>query len=236
VQQRAKGDNSAMPINALLVHGAGGGAWEWGAWQRVLAVAGVRGHAIELAAVPAGLAGTRLADYAAQVRSVAQALPEPRVIIGASLGGTLAALVADEVAARALVLVNPLLAGAVAPQRTDARDGVVPWSQTSLERTRRAMPDADDATCIHAAARWRDESAAVLDDARALRIARPACPVLVLASERDDDISAEASRALAHDWRADFVLLRGASHVGPLLGRDAARVAELVSAWLHALL
>src|SRR6187401_2909370 len=115
-----------MPINALLVHGAGGGAWEWAAWQRVLAAAGIGNHAFDLAALPAGLAATRLADYAAQVRSLAQALPEPRVLVAASLGGTLAAHVADAVDARALVLVNPLLAAAAAPLRSDVRDGVVP--------------------------------------------------------------------------------------------------------------
>lgn len=223
----------AMDINALLVHGAGGGAWEWNAWERALRAQGVRVVRPELMPVADGLRATRLADYAAQLRIAARALPAP-ILVGASLGGLLAMQLADELAAFALVLVNPLLPGAVAA-RDDVVDGIVPWSRTTLARTRRALPDADEATVLYAATRWRDESAAVLADARGAPLpARPASRVLVLASERDDDVPAEATRGFAHAWRADFVLLPGASHVGPLLGRDAARVAELVVAWANA--
>ena len=218
-----------MPINALLVHGAGGGAWEWAVWRRVFAAAGLRADAIELEPATNGLRATRLADYVAQVRTAALALPAPRVLVGASLGGLLAATVADAVDAAALVLVNPM--SRAASVKRDG-DGVVRWSRTGLARTRRAMPDADAAACLYAAARWRDESAAVLDEARATDLARPACPVLVLASERDDDVPAAATRALADGWCADFVLLRGASHVGPLLNRDAAHAAEHAATWL----
>ncbi|HET7844606.1 MAG TPA: alpha/beta hydrolase [Xanthomonadales bacterium] len=226
-----------MSINALLVHGAGGGAWEWHVWRRVFAAAGARADAIELAPVAAGLPGTRLADYVGQVRATALALPAPRVLVGASLGGLIATLVADAVEAAALVLVNPGIGrpanpGSPTPGRR-SRDGVVAWSRTGIARTRRAMPDADDAACLYAAARWRDESAAALDDARVAQPAPPRCPVLVLASERDDDVPCADSRALAQEWRSDFVQLSGASHVGPLLGRDAARVAELALGWLE---
>ena len=231
LQHAANGDNAPMSINALLVHGAGGGAWEWNAWARVLRAHGARLLAPELVPAVAGLRTTRLADYSAQLREAAGTLPTPRVLVGASLGGLLAMQLADELAASALVLVNPLLPGTVAA-RDDVVDGIVPWSRTSLARTRRALPDADDATVLYAATRWRDESAAVLADARAATLpARPACRVLVLASKRDHDVPPEATRGFAHAWRADFVLLPGASHVGPLLGRDAARVAELAATW-----
>jgi predicted alpha/beta hydrolase family esterase len=233
LQQRRNGDNARMAINALLVHGAGGGAWEWNVWARVLAAAGARAEAIELVPAAGGLRATRLADYVAQVRAAALALPAPRVLVGASLGGLLAARVADDVGATALVLVNPLSGGAQPPR--DAHDGVVPWRRTGLERTRRAMPDADDAACLFAAARWRDESASVLEDARAQVTVRPACPVLVLASEHDDDVAPSTSRAVADAWGADFALVRGAGHLGPLLGGAAATTAELTFAWCRAL-
>lgn len=230
LQHGANGDNGAMSINALLVHGAGGGAWEWHAWRRVFAASGLRADAIDLTPAAEGLRATRLADYAAQVRDAALVLPAPRVLVGASLGGLLATLVADAVEAAALVLVNPL-PRAAAPRA--GVDGIVPWSRTSLARTRAAMPDADDAACLYAAARWRDESAAALADARAAGGSVPKCPTLVIASEHDDDTPAAGSRALADAWRADFVLLPGASHLGPLLGRDAARVAESAARWLE---
>lgn len=223
-----------MDINALLVHGAGGGAWEWNAWARVLRAHGASVLVPELMAVPGGLRATRLADYAAQLREAARPQPAPRLLVGASLGGLLAMQLADELAATALVLVNPLLPGTLAA-RDDAVDGIVPWSRTSLARTHRALPDADDAAVLYASTRWRDESAAVLADARSAALpTRPKCRVLVLASEDDDDVPPAAMRDFASAWRADFVSLPGASHVGPLLGRDAARVAGLALAWSKA--
>ena len=39
---------------AVLVHGAGGGGWEWAAWARVFAAAGLSVAAPDLRAAPAG--------------------------------------------------------------------------------------------------------------------------------------------------------------------------------------
>ncbi|MBY4597759.1 alpha/beta fold hydrolase, partial [bacterium BD-1] len=79
---------------AVFVHGAGGGGWEWAAWRRVFAAAGWNALAPDLWPAPAGLAATSLADYAVQVRGWLAAAPRPRVLVGASLGGLLAAMAA----------------------------------------------------------------------------------------------------------------------------------------------
>ena len=42
------------------------------------------------------------------------------------------------------------------------------------------------------------------------------------------------TRELATAWSADFLQAAAPSHVGPLLGRDAAAVAAQVAAWLSA--
>jgi pimeloyl-ACP methyl ester carboxylesterase len=161
------------------------------------------------------------------------------VVVGASLGGLLAMQVAMVVPLRALVLVNPLPPApwhAMLPSRA-ASSAVIPWGRTaSLASTRRALPDASDATCEWAWRRWRDESGAVVDAARAgVALARPNCPVLVIASEADDDVPVAASAALAQAWGASLWRLPGASHVGPLLGRGAAACAEQVAAWVESL-
>src|SRR5688572_28720195 len=92
--------------SALMVHGAGGGGWEWNVWARVFAAHGWRVEAPDLQPVAAGLAATRLRDYAAQVAGSLARLPLPRVVVGASLGGLLALRCAAD--ADALVLINPL--------------------------------------------------------------------------------------------------------------------------------
>jgi pimeloyl-ACP methyl ester carboxylesterase len=227
-------DRQAGSVRVACVHGAGGGGWEWGIWARVFGAHGLGVLAPDLVAGEAGLAATRFADYRAQVVAWCRAAPHGAILVGASLGGLLALAAAEEAGPAALVLVNPLPPSAGAAAVQAPRAGVVPWgSARSLTGTRRAMPDADDAACAYAFRRWRDESAAVLDDAQAgIDIAAPGCPVLVLASENDGDVAPAASRALANRLAGDFASIAHASHVGPLLGRQAAHCAERVCDWL----
>lgn len=226
--RRVRRDRPAV----VCVHGAGGGGWEWSIWARVLGAHGFEVLAPDLVAAEAGLAATRLADYRRQVLDWCGAVAPGPVLVGASLGGLLALMVAREAAVRALVLVNPLSpAGVGAAAR--AREPIVPWgSRRSLSGTRRAMPDADDAARLYAFRRWRDESGAVLDEACAgVAVEAPACATLVLAGARDSDIPAESSRRLAQEFAADFSQVE-AGHVDPLLGRVAAGVAAQAAAWL----
>jgi len=229
-------DEGASERAVVCVHGAGGGGWEWGIWARAFAVCGRPVLAPDLMPAGGGLAATRLADYRAQVVAWCGAYSANGIdLVGASLGGLLALMVAREVRAHAVVLVNPMPPAGL-PSPAPRSPAVIRWrSDASLHATRRALPDADEAACMYAFRRWRDESGAVLDEARAgLVVDPPDCPVLVIASERDLDVPPEASRALAAMLGADFECIVGASHVGPLLGHDAARTASRVADWLHA--
>ena len=216
----------------MCIHGAGGGGWEWTVWQRVFAAHGCDAVAPDLEPAAAGIAATTIEDYAAQVRGWCHGACAP-MLIGASLGGLLALMVACEVNPAALVLINPLPPAGILPRpaRGDWPDVVAWGGEAALATTRRTLPDADDATCLFAFRRWRDESGAVLRTAADVRVNWPRCPMLVLGSENDDDVPVAASRALAAACGAEFRLLRGVSHVGPLLGRGAARVAEDVLRW-----
>lgn len=220
------------PRTALLLHGAGGGGWEWCRWRPIIERAGWSVRAPDLEPAAAGLAATRLHHYRVQVEASGT---DCAVLIGASLGALLALLAAPRLAPRALVLVNPLPPApwhAGLPER-DWPD-IVPWGrEASLEATLRALPDADRATCRMAATRWRDESGTALREAQAgVAVEPPACPLLVVVSGGDTDVPAAISHALARAWSADVLALPAASHVGPLLGRDAERVATQVLAWL----
>jgi len=219
---------------ALLVHGAGGGGWEWNVWRGVLEAAGFQVAAPDLMPVRGDVAATCFQDYQAQVRAAQAALPRSRVLVGASLGGLLALDAAE--GADAVVLVNPL---PPVPWHVDmpARDwpDVVPWRRAArLSGTREAMPDADDATTLFAFRHWRDESGAVLREAgRGVAAARPACPMLCVVSEHDDDVPPSITWAMAEAWGAEVLQAVSGSHVGPLLGREAAGVASQAVEWLN---
>lgn len=220
---------------ALLIHGAGGGAWEWRIWQQVFEAAGMTVAAPDLRPAAAGLVETQLPDYTAQMAAALSRMPRPRAVVGASLGGLVAMQLAHE--ADALVLVNPLppapwhaaLAGRSWPD-------LVPWRRDArLASTRHALPDADDASALQAFRLWRDESGAVMRTAAAgMAMDAPEVPVLCIASGRDDDVPVGVTRELALAWNARLIGLPEASHAGPLLGRQAATVAAEVIAWLSA--
>ena len=219
--------------NALLIHGAGAGGWEWNVWRDVFEAGGIATAAPDLQPSQDGLAATRLDDYVTQMAQALAALPRPRAAVGASLGGLIALKIARD--ADALVLVNPLPPApwhAQLPRRE--WPDTVPWRRDArLDATRRALPDADPASALYAFRRWRDESGAVMREAQAgVEAAFDPVPTLCIASRNDADVPAAATRALAARLGADVWELADASHAGPLLGREAARVAARAAGWL----
>lgn len=219
----------------LFLHGAGGGAWEWNIWIRVFRAHGYHCHAPDLLPSVSGLAKTSLQDYSEQVLLHLQAMRSPKIIVGASLGGLLA-LMNSEVA-EALVLINPM---PPAPWHAEmpAQENypaIIPWqTNASLPGTRQALFDCDEMTCLYAFRRWRDESGAVMIDAmQGLAVARPECPLFVMASEQDTAVPFPISRTLAENLNATFIHLPETSHVGPLLGKTAAQCALQTVAYLN---
>lgn len=211
----------------LLIHGGGGGGWEWAIWRRVLEAHGCTVHSPDLRPAAAGLPATGLGDYLAQLT----ALPGPwDAVAGASLGGRLALELAAHRAVPQLLLINPLLEATPDPNRP----AVIAWADLPQRAsTRRALPEADPGAIGFAHARWRDESGRAIDEAGSWPI--PSVPtstrVQLLLSRADREVPPEAAAAWAARHRHD-VRWTDASHVGPLLGRNAARHAE---DWLRSL-
>jgi pimeloyl-ACP methyl ester carboxylesterase len=225
-------------MHAVMLHGAGGGAWEWNVWRRVFTAAGHRAHCPEFQAVAAGLAATQFEDYLEQAARAAAETGASPVLIGASLGGLLAFALSMRQECAALILVNPLPPAPEAgrlPARV-AYPEVIPWGRdASFASTRAALPDAEPATWHFAWRRWRDESGAVLNSARAgMVVAEPRCPVRIIASQADEDVPFALSAELALRLGASLQTEPG-SHVGPLLGGRAAGVAQAAVHWLNGL-
>ena len=207
----------------VLIHGAGGGGWEYDLWQPVFERAGYRFIARDLIPSAGGLEKTTFDDYVAQVKSWIPRGESP-ILIGASMGGILALKVAEEVKPAGIVLVNSVPPAGVPTARTpkDRYPAIVRWANGPLSETRDAMPDSDEATIQKAGKRWRDESGRVMNTLNdRVTVRKPACPVLVVIGTKDTDISPETSQNVA-DWaNADIHQYRNMSHVGPLMSRRA---------------
>lgn len=211
------------PPTAVMIHGAGGGGWEYDKWRPVFERAGWKVVARDLMPASGGLAKTTLDDYVRQVESWCPKTGE-FVLIGASMGGRIALEVATHLKPKGIVLVN-----SVPPEGMSGRTYpmVVKWANGPLKDTQDSMPDSDRQTILWAWPKWRNESGAVL---KAIsvggKISRPSCPMIVVIGESDLDIPPAKSFAVARRFHAKVLKYKGMSHVGPLLSRRAGEVAQ----------
>ncbi len=219
---------------AVLIHGAGGGGWEYDLWRPVFIAAGYEVIAKDLMPAPGGLARTTFADY---LKQVTEATPRRgRVVLaGASMGGVLALKAAEQVKPAALILVNSVPPAPVAPPRPRTKyPDVVRWANGPLEDTRAAMPDSDEKTIRWAWKKWRDESGSVMNALSAgITTQKPHCPVLTVLSGKDTDVPYLNGLAIATWANADVQLYRSLSHVGPLMSTRAKEAAQAVTHWLQ---
>lgn len=225
----------------VLVHGAGGGGWEWDLWKPVFTKAGWKFIARDLQPAKEGLAATSVEDYSAQVASWVTGDARPLVLCGASMGGVLSLMTAERLGAKhplsAVVLVNSVAPGNVERKTGEAKPypEIVKWANAPRKETADAMPDSDEKTIDFAWKRWRDESGRVMNALRAgVEVPLPKAPALVVIGQNDTDIAPATSRTLASRLNADIHEYAGMSHVGPLLGRRSAEVARATLIWLEA--
>lgn len=214
---------------ALMLHGAGGGGWEWGIWSGIWSQAGYRVIAPDLLPAPGGLEMTTLDDYVTQVSARIRSLDRP-VVIGASLGAVLALAAAKNTETDRLILVNPAIPGAVGQAAPAARNPIKRWANRPAIGTLQDLPDGDYYAACYATARWRDESAAVLAALQDVELMPPTVPTLVLWGRAHTTANVPQARAFADRLGADFLAIEGATHLGLLLGRHAARAASIALA------
>lgn len=219
---------------AVMIHGAGGGGWEYRFWKAVFERAGYRVIAPDLVPVKGGLAKTTIDDYVEQIVRVSKG--HPLVLIGASMGGVLVLKAAEKLHPNAIVLVCSTAPAGVGEHTPPVKPYpvVIRWKGGPYADTVSSMPDSDEATRKFAWPRWRDESGAVLNAiSNGVVASKPLCRVLSVIPEADDTIPPARQQALAEWCGSDTLRFHGMSHVGTLMSRRGAEVAGLVVKWLH---
>ena len=222
----------------VMIHGAGGGGWEYDRWRPIFAHNGWKVIALDLVPVSGGLEATHFDDYVKQVLEWIPVRRKKLVIVGASMGGVLALKVAEKVPVDALILVNSAPPLGVGPARiSKTYPPVIRWANGPIEDTRASLPDGDEATVRWAHPKWRDEAGSVLNALRqGVPIQSTRVPTLAVLGGKDTDVPLETGLALAIWAHADIHLYAEASHIGPLYGLRAKEIASASMLWLRAVL
>jgi pimeloyl-ACP methyl ester carboxylesterase len=116
----------------VLIHGAASDAWYW---HRVAPLLQARGHSVVAPDLPSDDDSAGLADYAdTVVRAVCDPYhrPKPVIVVGQSMGGFTAPLVADRIPVDLIVMLNAMIP---APRE---RLGSW-WERTGFEQSRAAL-------------------------------------------------------------------------------------------------
>jgi pimeloyl-ACP methyl ester carboxylesterase len=233
------GDDARSPV--ILVHGAANSGRVWTFWQEDLARRGWSSHAIDLrghgASVPAELASTRMADYAADVVALARTLRQPPILIGWSMGGLVAMMAAGASRAQAWVGLAPSTPTRARDSSIPLRVGVFgPEEYGIVDRDpdrQSSMPDLDRDECLIALESLGHESRLARDERKAgVVIGDAPCPALIVTGTADTQWPRQRYDDLP--FGADHVEIAGASHWGLVLNRRLLPVmGSAVSAWLE---
>lgn len=250
-----------MSKTVVMIHGMWGGAHVWHCYRPYFEQRGwtvltptLRHHdLIPEAPPPAALGATSLLDYAADLEKQIGALPEKPVLIGHSMGGLLAQILAARGLASAAVLVTPAApAGIIAirfsvlrafarilgawgfwrkPHRMDYANA----RYAMLNRMPEAQARAEHGKFVHESGRALAEIALWYLDLRHGARAEPArvtCPLLVVAGAEDRITPASVCRIVARRYRqAEYREYPSHSHF--LISEpDWQTIAVEIEAWL----
>jgi pimeloyl-ACP methyl ester carboxylesterase len=244
----------------VMIHGAFCGAWAFEKFRRPFEAEGFRVTAPTLRhhdgrEPPGALGRTSLSDYADDLLAVIAKLGEPPILIGHSLGGLLAQILATRTAVVAAVLISPSPPWGTAPTTLHEimsaqalllngdywqrilRPSYVIAAEHSLDRLSR-----DERTQVYT--RFVPESGRatfevmhwMLDFARGSYVSARSvtCPLLCLtgSDDRISPVSTSKQIARRYEGRAVFEELSGHSH-WPIGEPGWQNVAERIIVWLE---
>lgn len=257
--------NAPQRCDLVLVHGMWGGAWQWEGYRRRLAARGhriqvpdLRHHDAAAAADPPPRLGTvSLRDYVDDLDALIAGLPTPPVVIGHSLGGLLAQLLAARGRVAGAVLLTPAPPAGVPALRLSvvrAFAGVVTrwgfwrrpvrqgFAAAAATVYNRMPPDAQRAlydrsgfesgrVVLEVGLPWLDRRRAAAVDP-----ARVTCPLLVVGARHDRITPVPVVRRIARRYGAVATYHELPDHAHWVLGEPGwERVADLVAGWVEGL-
>ena len=246
--------SQAHPVPLLFVHGAWHAAWCWDEYflsffadkgYRALALS-FRGHGDSPTDKP--LRACSVADYVADVRSVADRLSRPPVVIGHSMGGLIVQKYLESNTAPAGILLSSI------PPRGNLGNALRwirhhPWhfagmtitgqalpyiNTPELARERFFSPRTPDADVRKYSARLQEDSSRIGIDCLLLSLPRPkrvTTPLLVLGADDDGAHTREEIQATAHAYGTEAEFFPEMGH-NMMLEPGWESVAQRIDTWL----
>ena len=228
----------------ILVHGAANSALVWKFWQRELATRGWSSYAIDLRGhgdgEPFDLSSTSMHDYAADVLSLAEQLKQRPIVVGWSMGGLVAMMIAASGCATSCVALAPSTPAAREDLSVELRTGVFGPEEYGIVSddpdNQSGMLDLDREERQVALGSLSRESRLARDERRqGIIIESIPCPLLIVTGTMDKQWPAERYNDL---WlQAERINVEGASHWGLALNRRAlAQCIPAVLQWIEGVL
>lgn len=246
----------------VCVHGAGGGAWEFDMfWKSIFTSQNWPFLAINLIPIDP-IEETSLEDYTNQIiqqtNSFINSLEKnyndvQLVLCGASMGGVLILRIGQILQTKAIICICSTIPKNCMTINQYGHEIDVPiyssskeypprihWTGLPLQDTIDSLPDATLEVCQIAASQWRDESGQVMNTI----VKGLECPIDYYASNcynavviplQDLNITPSSQLRLGQALKATIFQYENMSHVGPLLGKNASKVALDILNWLNSL-
>jgi pimeloyl-ACP methyl ester carboxylesterase len=224
----------------ILVHGAANSAAVWRFWQQELAALGWSSRAIDLrghgAGAAADLSVTSMREYADDVATWAEQLSPKPIVIGWTMGGLVAMMVAAAGLASACVALAPSFPAHQDDKNLPVRRGVFgpeEYGITSLDAANQPeMLDLDAEERAVALASLGLESRFARDERkRGVVIHQIRCPLLIVTAARE--LGRQRTHYADLHLPAEYVNVEGSSHWGLVLNRRAlAWTVPAVSQWM----
>jgi len=231
-------DTNNPPI--VLVHGAANSAVVWTSWQRELAARGWASYAVDLRghgeSDAVDLSRTSMHDYADDVQEIVAQLAQRPVVLGWSMGGLVAMMVAEGGDAVACVGLAPSTPAREVDPAVLLREGTFGPEEYGITSSdpddQPAMPDLErEERKIALASLGRESRLARDERKRGVVIESLSCPLLIVTGSADRQFPTSTYDGL---WLAhDHVEVDGASHWGLVLSQRAlGTVVDEVVGWL----
>ncbi|MXZ46337.1 MAG: alpha/beta fold hydrolase [Chloroflexi bacterium] len=225
----------------VLMHGAANSSAVWRHWQEALVERGWGSHALDLRGhgrSEGSVDGATMSDYADDVAAFVETLPETPVLMGWSMGGLVALMVAARGHARACVALAPSVPADRRDESVEIRRGVFGAEEYGITSDDPAdqptMRDLDLEERAIALESLSPESRTARDDRKAgIVIESLPCPLLVVTGSEDVDWPRSAYDGMR--LPADYIEVPEASHWGLVLNRRVVPgMADWVTDWLDA--